>query len=238
MHTVIRKTLLALNLATLCALPALAGQTPFPIPSMSSLSRIDNAAYRSYIAKGIADVPCVKVDSEELAQAMVQVRADLKSGVRDFATCPDGSLTLVGYKPTHLAAASPKPRENTAGPTPANSADAYQLISDFNDVLLDGKVLAAKNAKIQISGYYKKNGDAERLYASLVDAYQDSDKFIPVVTDNAQRSLREHLLTQCTGVMPGCQIAVGGHMQMCHYLSAMRANYPPIPCLNVEVEIQ
>jgi hypothetical protein len=113
----------------------------------------------------------------------------------------------------------------------------YKLIPNFDDLLLDSKVLAAKNTKIQITGYYKKNGDTERLYASTVDAYQGNDKFIPVTTDNAVRSLREHLLTQCTGIMPGCQIAVGGHMQMCHYLNPVLANYPPIACLNIGVSL-
>ena len=114
----------------------------------------------------------------------------------------------------------------------------YKLINDFSDILLDGKMLAAKNEKIQIVGFYKRIGDIEMLYGTPSDAEENTDDFIPVITDDAQRSLRQFLLETQNCKMPtGCEVAVGGHMQMCHYLNSTLASYPPMPCFHIEVEI-
>jgi len=115
----------------------------------------------------------------------------------------------------------------------------YRLVSNFDDLILDGKSLAASHAKIQVTGYYRKVGDEELLYASASNAFQGTGKFIPVLTGDAVRPLREQLLTYiCSSPQTGCQISVGGYMQLCHYLNAQFANYSPVPCLNVTVAIQ
>jgi hypothetical protein len=116
------------------------------------------------------------------------------------------------------------------------TSHGYKLIPSVTDLVLDGKQLAAAHAKMQVTGVYKKVGDAEKLFESSLDADQGTDKSIPILTEDAQRSLREDLLSyRCT---IGCQISVGGHMQLCHYLAAQFTNYPPMPCLHVEVEVQ
>lgn len=119
----------------------------------------------------------------------------------------------------------------------------YEMIRSVKDLMLDGKQLANRNAKIQISGIYKKIADSERLYATPVDAFQSNDNYVPVLTDDAVRDFREYLLEhplcqeQSWGSTPGCRVDVGGHMTMCHHLAAEFAHYPDVPCLNVEVQI-
>jgi hypothetical protein len=113
----------------------------------------------------------------------------------------------------------------------------YVLVSSIKDLMLDGRELANRNAKIQIVGIYRKIGDVELLYGSQLDAYQSDDSFVPVLTDDAQRDLREYLLNYSCKSEVGCRIDVGGHMMMCRNLSALYQNYPARPCLNIEVEI-
>lgn len=119
----------------------------------------------------------------------------------------------------------------------------YALIPTVSDLILDGKGLASRNAKIQISGIYKKVGDSERLYAKVSDSIRNNDSYFPVLTDNAARDFRKFLLNQpiCQeqswGNVPGCSVDVGGHMTMCHRLAAEFANYPEVPCLSIEVQI-
>jgi hypothetical protein len=114
----------------------------------------------------------------------------------------------------------------------------YEFVRSIKDLILDGKELAERNAKIQISGIYKKSGDTASLYASPIDAYHENDNFVPILTDDAQRALREYLMSYgCVSSPTGCLIDVGGHMSMCHHLSPLYANYPDTPCLNVEVRI-
>lgn len=107
------------------------------------------------------------------------------------------------------------------------------------DLMLDGKALAGAHAKIQTDGFYRKIDGGERLYASPLDAYTGTDKFIPILTEDAQRPLREKLLGYvCSNPSIGCAVAVGGHIQTCRLLAIQYINYPPMPCLHVEVVIQ
>jgi len=113
----------------------------------------------------------------------------------------------------------------------------YQLIPSVKDLILDGRELASRNAKIQISGIYKKSGDSELLYASSTDSVLNTDNYVPLVTDGAQRDLREYLMGFSCRNEVGCEVDIGGHMAMCKNLSLLAANYPDKACLNVEVEI-
>jgi hypothetical protein len=114
----------------------------------------------------------------------------------------------------------------------------YELISSVKDLILDGKQLAAQNAKIQVTGVYRKFGEGVAdLYYSRGDAYADTDNKIPVLTDDAQRELRKYLMNDLCQSQVGCEVEVGGHMTMCKHLLAAMADYPERPCLNVEVAI-
>jgi hypothetical protein len=118
-------------------------------------------------------------------------------------------------------------------------ARGYELIRSVKDLFLDARDLASRNAKIQITGIYRKASRSECLYGNLYDAMRDNN-CVPVLTDNAHRDLREYLLQpgcQAQYGAPGCQIEVGGHMTKCHLLAAEFANYPEVPCLNIEVQI-
>jgi len=112
----------------------------------------------------------------------------------------------------------------------------YRLVTNFNDLLLDGKQLANDNAKIMLTAFYRKDGSNEYIYPTQYDAYQGTNGF-PILTDDAQRPLREYFMSALC-VQMGCRAAVGGHMTMCRHLNLLLANYPPMPCLNVEVVIQ
>ncbi|HEY4275990.1 MAG TPA: hypothetical protein VGM68_10930 [Rhizomicrobium sp.] len=119
----------------------------------------------------------------------------------------------------------------------------YAEIPTVGDLILDGKQLAGRDAKVQISGIYKKIGDSERLYARVSDSIRNTDNYLPVLTENAVRDFRKLLLDhplcqeQSWGNTPGCTVDVGGHMTMCHRLAAEFANYPEVPCLSIEVQI-
>jgi len=114
----------------------------------------------------------------------------------------------------------------------------YEPISSVKDLILDGKQLAARNAKVQITGIYRKIGEgAADIYDSRGDAYADTENKIPVLTDDAQRELRKYLMNDSCQSQLGCEVEVGGHMTMCKHLLAAMADYPEQPCLKVEVAI-
>ncbi|MDE2500095.1 MAG: hypothetical protein KGL56_07875 [Alphaproteobacteria bacterium] len=115
----------------------------------------------------------------------------------------------------------------------------YKLITNFDDLILDGKKMADSNAKIMLSAFYKKEGENAYLFPTQFDASEETQRRLPILTDDAQRPLREYLLSlMCTESPGGCPVWVGGHMTTCSYLNPLLANYPPKPCLHVEVVIQ
>ena len=115
----------------------------------------------------------------------------------------------------------------------------YRLITNFDDLVLDGKIMADSNAKIMLSAFYKKEGENAYLFPTQFDASLETQRRLPVLTEDAQRPLREHLLSlMCTQNPGGCPVWVGGHMTTCSYQNPLLANYPAMPCLHVEVVIQ
>jgi hypothetical protein len=113
----------------------------------------------------------------------------------------------------------------------------YEFINSVNDLILDSKDLAARNAKIQIRGIYKKFGDNGHLYGSNMEAYSNTDNYVVLLTDEAQRPLRAALLSYGCESEMGCQIDIGGHMTTCEHTNALMADAPQQPCMNVEVAI-
>lgn len=112
----------------------------------------------------------------------------------------------------------------------------YEFIATVKDLILDGKDLAARNAKVQITGIYKKLADNSVLYASPMDAYANSDNYMPILTDDAARPVREALMGYACQNF-GCTMNFGGHMTMCKHINLLAEDYPDVPCLHVEVQI-
>jgi len=156
---VIRKMQLVLTLAALCATPALA-QTA-DIPSLFSLSQgnaADRANYRNIIAGGIRDVPCVNVDSKDIAQAQAQAHKDMQAGFKDYATCPKGHIDLISVARPVTAAETA--RYNAAIAAPLRNALTAALttanVAAFNNTIAAGSSRGcqdmARNLVLQFAG--------------------------------------------------------------------------------------
>jgi hypothetical protein len=113
----------------------------------------------------------------------------------------------------------------------------YELVPTVKDLILDGKGLADRNAKIQIAGTYKKRGNMGVLYGSSMEAYAEGDNYMPVLTNDAARALRAILMEYPCQSVFGCELEVGGHMTMCKHIDLLEKDYPETPCLNIEVPI-
>ncbi len=81
----------------------------------------------------------------------------------------------------------------------------YELIPTVKDLILDGKELADRNAKVQITGFFKKMGNNGVLYGSAMEAYSNTDNYMPVLTDDAARSVREALMNYACQPDFGCE---------------------------------
>jgi len=114
----------------------------------------------------------------------------------------------------------------------------YELIPNVKDLILDSKELAFEGGKIQISGIFKKAAENNgMLYGSPLDVYSDDDNYVPVLTDDAQRDLREYLMDYACEAESGCAVEVGGHMTKCKHINALLADASPVPCSHMEVQI-
>jgi len=86
------------------------------------------------------------------------------------------------------------------------------------DFLLDGKLYAASETKLAVSGFYKLYGrNDQRLYGSYNDfmmhTFQTVEaQHIGLVTDSGSRNLREYLL-RCAAA--GCNITILGQAKEC-----------------------
>lgn len=106
-------------------------------------------------------------------------------------------------------------------------ARGYQHVT-VKDLLLDAKILATRQAKIAVSGFYKTLGRRnERLYVSYNDfmmhAYQSVQaQNVGLLTADGSRRLREHLL-RCVA---GCELTILGHVTECVETSALGTSTP------------
>jgi hypothetical protein len=94
----------------------------------------------------------------------------------------------------------------------------YQAMS-FEDFVLDGRKLAAKDAKVAVAGVYKKFGQMTALFPDTMTILQQRwDARLPIwITDDANRKVRQFLLTQCDNdpIGRGCQITLQGRATIC-----------------------
>ena len=136
---------------------------------------------------------------------------------------------------------------NLGGPLMANAEindkfksakeQGYQAMA-FDDFKLDGKKLAASNAKVLMQGFYKKFGEVETLQPSglavAIARERGNDNGIPLLTDDASRNVRKYFL-HCNDDMRaplGCQLTVIGHASMCTMTNLVGSKN--VPCMSVE----
>lgn len=93
----------------------------------------------------------------------------------------------------------------------------------IEDFQLDGKSLAAHDAKVALEGFYAKLGNVEYLMPSAMAVASlrqsgASDQGVALLTDDAARNVRKYFLecrNDVTGSLFGCHITVLGRATMC-----------------------
>ena len=116
----------------------------------------------------------------------------------------------------------------------------YQRIS-VETFLLDGGDLAAKAAKVSISGVYVREGNLSVLYADRDSAMmaargRTQQPKVPLLTDNASREFRQVLLmcqSNPANAQGGCPITILGRAEKCQLSNAFGATRDE-SCIAVE----
>jgi hypothetical protein len=110
----------------------------------------------------------------------------------------------------------------------------YERIS-FETFQLDGRRLAASEAKVSIQGYYQKIGQIETLSPSDMAALNPTvrdELNIGLLTDDAPRNIRKYFLDCRTTSKLGCRIVIWGRATMCTTTTLVGSKNSP--CLIVE----
>ena len=110
----------------------------------------------------------------------------------------------------------------------------------FDDFLLDGKALAARNTKLSISGFYVRLGEVEFLMPSMNAIAMSrneitADRGIALLTEDAPRNVRQNFLNCRNNIVTaqiGCQMTVLGHATMCEKTTLLETSNAP--CLIVD----
>lgn len=119
------------------------------------------------------------------------------------------------------------------------AADGYKSMT-FEDFQLDGKKLAATNAKVELRGVYLKVGEIEMLMPSslAIGMMRELGKTadgIGLMSNDAPREIRKYFL-ECdnspVASQLGCQITVLGHAEICEKTTLVGRQ--EVPCLVVE----
>lgn len=110
------------------------------------------------------------------------------------------------------------------------------------DFSLDGKELADKSAFLTLSGMYIKQGNVESLFASTQAVLQSNyytsgapPPSIPLLTENASREFRKHLLgcqAHATYSQIGCPVTIWGQATICTQTNAFGVTRD-VPCIHV-----
>jgi hypothetical protein len=147
-----------------------------------------------------------------------------------------GILQYVAFKNEVHGQKPPKPDE----PLPPPSE--YQTVS-VNDFAAEGAGLAARNAKVSLTGSYILQGNRGTLYTDMSAIVRT--KYHPeagtqpnvlLLTDAASGQLRQRLLscqTDPSAAQVGCTIKIRGQARMCPLADASGATHET-PCVSVE----
>ena len=122
-------------------------------------------------------------------------------------------------------------------------AEQGYALTSIGDFLLDGKDLAAREAKVALQGTYTREGNLDVLYASRKDLMmsrynRNTQLRVPLLADGASRSLRQTMLKcQSAGAALqeiGCEgLAIKGRATMCSIWNAFGVTHQE-PCVYVE----
>ena len=132
-------------------------------------------------------------------------------------------------------------QKNMAVRQSAELAKGYSPIT-FEDFVLDGKELAAREAKRSLTGVYLPVGNLELLFGTNIDAIQFSQGYnqnspsVHLLTENASRDFRRQLLacrSNPAAASVGCRVHVLGRATMC-VLSGPLGNRLDVPCVSVD----
>lgn len=125
---------------------------------------------------------------------------------------------------------------------PLPTTSDYQAVS-VRDFAADGPRLAAKNAKVSLTGSYILQGNRGMLYADIqaivITKYRPEagpQPNVPLLTDHASRQLRQRLLTcqsDLSAAQVGCTIKIRGQARMCPLTDAEGATHD-VPCVDAE----
>lgn len=125
---------------------------------------------------------------------------------------------------------------------PLPSSSDYQAVS-VRDFAADGPRLAAKNAKVSLTGSYILQGNRGLLYtdiqAIVATKYRPEagpQPNVPLLTDHASHQLRQRLLTcqsDLSAAQVGCTIKIRGQAKMCPLTDAQTATHD-VPCVDAE----
>lgn len=146
-----------------------------------------------------------------------------------------GALSLIA---SGLAALS------VAGTSDAQVSGPHYRSISVRDFIVDGPTLAAKGARVQLSGAYTHQGNGAVLYADwrslMMVKYGPPDlpspPSVPLLTDNASHEFREALYScdsAATYGTPGCLIVVRGRATTCVLTNGFGAQSDS-PCVAVE----
>jgi hypothetical protein len=164
-------------------------------------------------------------------------RADLyRVGLTDDVILRSGTVDLVMSYQTLL---NHLPMDAKAAGTPA--LDEYRSMG-VKAFVVDGPELAAKRAKVSISGMYIRNGQVPTMYAdtnSVIMARYHSDvgtqASVPLMIDKASHDVRQRIFS-CDenpgSGQVGCPLAIRGRATMCTLGNAFGASQN-VPCLEV-----
>jgi hypothetical protein len=135
-------------------------------------------------------------------------------------------------------------REEEARNEEREQTHGYQHIS-FETFLLDGKSLAAKAAKVSLSGAYLREGNVDFLYVNQTDIVMANAPYggdgrnhptITLLSDDATREFRQHLLscqTDPSRAQLGCPVTVLGTATICTLKNVFGVKQE-LPCVAVE----
>ena len=125
----------------------------------------------------------------------------------------------------------------------SDAAKGYKQIS-FETFALDGKSLAATQARVSMKGSYLPDGNFEWLFPGQVEALHARSNpgqgrnipKIPLVTEDASRDFRKTLLkckTTPGADQMGCLTVITGHVSQCTVTGPL-ASGTSLPCIVVE----
>jgi hypothetical protein len=172
----------------------------------------------------LATTDCARLQAAFSAQQEEQSRAAAAAAAADAARRAEA---VRRYKATLAARLA---RDEEGGYRPA-SVEAFQL---------QGRQLAATQAKVAVEGVYLRTSQGEFLLpseiaAALVDRTGRADQGLVLLTRDSDRSGKQ-LFARCRangiGAQLGCDVTILGHATLCDRITVVgRAE---VPCLVVE----